>query len=141
MGRGFDSVNLIFTVQCWEDNEKNSYNRNRYVSSPVCKELAQHSTVAFSKVFNVSCTVSPHVKRPQNKAKGNITALPDISERNTSDIGDLCESNKNRVQRNNGNNVKHPERLSNPQTPTLFNMERDCAYWSKNCGALLSFHR
>jgi hypothetical protein len=85
--------------------------------------------------------MSPCIKRPQNKAQGNVTALPNISERSTSDIGDLCESNQNRVQINNGNNVKHSERLNNPQIPTMFKMERDCAHWSENCGAFLSFHR
>jgi hypothetical protein len=83
----------------------------------------------------------PHIKRPQNEAQRNITALPNISERCTSEVSDLCESNQNRIQINNGNNVKHQERLSNPQTPTMFKMERDCAHWSKNCGAFLSFHR
>lgn len=141
MGRGFDNVNLVFTVQSCEDNESYSYNRNRYVSSPVCKELAQHSTLSFTKVLNVSYTMSPRIKRPQNKAQGNITVLPNISERSTSDIDDLCESNQNRGQINNGNNVKHPKRLNNPQIPTVFQMERDCTHWSKNCGAFLSFHR
>jgi hypothetical protein len=141
MGRGFDNVNLVFTVQRCENNEKNSNNRNRFVSSPVYKEPAQNSTVAFTKVLNVSYTVSPRVKRPQNKAQEIITALPNVSGRNTSDIGDVCESNRNRVQTNNGNNMKHPEGLSNPQTPRVFNMETDFAHWSKNCGAFLSFHR
>jgi hypothetical protein len=141
MGRGFDNVNLVFTVQRCEDSEKNSNIRNRFVSSPVYKELVQHSTVAFTKVLNVSYTVSPHVKKPENKAQENIISLLNVSGRNTQDIGDVCESNQTRVQINNGNNVKHPVRLSNPQTPTVFNMERDCTYWSKNCGAFLTFHR
>lgn len=141
MGRGFDNVNLVFTVQSCEDNKRNSYNRNHYVSSPVCKELAQHSAVSFTEVLNVSYTMPPRIKRRQKEAQGNITALPNISETSASEISDLCESNQNRVQINNGNNVKHPERLNNSQTPTMFKMERDCAHWSKNCGAFLSFHR
>jgi hypothetical protein len=141
MGRGFDSVNLVFTVQHCEDNKRTSNNRNRFVSSPVCKEPAQNSTVAFTKVLNVSYTVLPPVKRPQNKAQEIITASPNVSGRNASGIGDVCESNRNRVQINNGNNVRHADRLSSPRTPTVLNMETDLAHWSKNCGAFLSFHR
>lgn len=141
MGRGFDNVNLVFTFETCQDNEKNIYNGNRYVSSPIYKELAQHSTVVFTKVLNVSYTMSSPIKRLRNKAEEDFAALSNSSERNNSDIGDLCEANQNKVQIGNRRNVIHPERQSNPQIPTMFNTERDCTHWSKNCGAFLSFHR
>lgn len=141
MGRGFDNVNLVFTVQPCEDNERNSSNGNRYISSPIYKELAQHSTVSFTKVLNVSYTMSSPIKRPQNKAQGDIATLPKSSERNVSDVGDLCESNQDAVHINNSKNAEHSERQNNHQIPTMFKIEKDCIHWSKNCGAFLSFHR
>ena len=141
MGRGFDDVNLVFTVQQCEDNERSCYNPNRNVSSPIYKELAQHSTVTFMKVLNVSYTMSSPINRPRNKVQRDSAALPNNSERNTSDTGNSCESNQNRVQINNGNNVEHAGRQYSLQIPSMFKTEKDCVHWSKNCGAFLSFHR
>jgi hypothetical protein len=141
MGRGFDNVNLVFTVQPCQDNEGNSYNGNRNVSSPVHKKLAQHSTVTFTKVLNVSYTMSSPINRPRNKVQRDIAALSNSSERNTLDTSDSCESNRNRVQINNSNNVEHAGSQYSLQIPTMFKTEKDCIHWSKNCGAFLSFHR
>ena len=141
MGRGFDSVNLVFTVQSCEDNERSCYNVNRNVSSPIYKELAQHSTVTFMKVLNVSYTMSSPINRPRNKVHRGSAALPSNSERNTSDNGNSCESNRNRVQINNSNNTEHAGRQYSLQIPSMLKTEKDCVHWSKNCGAFLSFHR
>lgn len=141
MGRGFYNVNLVFTFQTCKGNERNSYNGSRHVSSPICKELVQHSTVVFTKFLNVSCNMSSPIKRLRNKAKEDVAAFSNSSERNNSDIGDLCEASQNKVQMNNRSNVIHPERQNNTQVLTMFNVEGDCTHWSKNCGAFLSFHK
>ena len=134
MGRGFDNVNLVFTVQPCEDNERNSCNGNRYVSSPIYKELAQHSTVAFTKVLSVSYTVSSPMKRPRSKSQGESTN----PRRNP---GNLTETNANKLNFNNTRNVDSPERQYSHQIPTTFKVEKDCIHWSKNCAVMLSFHR
>jgi hypothetical protein len=139
MARGFDNMHLVFTYQPCEDNERNSYNANQYISSPIYKEVAQHSTVIFTNILNVSYTMSSPIKRLRNKAQGDVAALPSSSERSNTDIGDLCESNRNKVQINNQKDVVDQERQNNPEIPTMF--KRDCIHWSKNCVAFLSFHR
>jgi hypothetical protein len=141
MGRGFDNVNLVFTVQPRDDNERNSCNGNQYISSSIYKELAQHSTVTFTKVLNVSYTVSSPISRSHNKVQRESAALPNSSERNTSDAGDSCESNQHSIQINNSNSIEYAGRQSSPQIPTIFKIQRDCVHWTKNCGAFLCFHR
>lgn len=140
MGRGFDNVNLVFTVQPCEDNERNTYNGNRYVSSPIYKELAQHSTVSFSRVLNVSYTMSSPIRRPRSKSQGSMSTS-NTMDRSNPDIADSCETNQNKIQINNSRNEEHPGKQSNHQIPTTFKVERDCMHWSKNCAAILNFHR
>jgi hypothetical protein len=141
MGRGFDSVNLVFTVQPCEDNERSCYSVNQNVSSPIYKELAQHSTVTFMKVLNVSYTMSSPINRPRNKVQRDSAVLSYNSGRNTSDIGNSCESNQNIVNINNSNNNEYAERHHGLQIPSMFKTDKDGVHWSKNCAAFLSFHR
>jgi Putative peptidase family. len=133
MGRGFDNVNLVFTVQPCEDNERNSCNGNRYVSSPIYKELAQHSTVAFTRTLNVSYTMSSPMKRPRSKSQGE-------SARTARSTEDISEANRNKLNINKSRNLDSPDRQQS-QIPMTFKVEKDCIHWSKNCGVFLSFHR
>ncbi|XP_066997735.2 uncharacterized protein [Anabrus simplex] len=136
MGRGFDSIDMAFTVQPWNDNDR-IINGNRSVISPIFKEMPQHSTVCLTKIFTVSYSVPSPTGNMLDKSQKepNIT----INSSRTNDI----EKPVNAVVHEENRNTPSPNYLRNECSSQnrLLKTGEDCAYWSRSCAALLNYHR
>lgn len=141
MGRGFDNLDLVFALPSQINNNFRGNNRN--VISPVCKEEPQHSTVTFSKMLNVSYTVSSPMKRICNR-QGN-----EFSQRSCSSSSSftLCSDGtrkENTVSSQSESGESHSEFLD--QSPLIRSRRvsqsnGDSTFWTKSCALLLNYHR
>nr|CAD7430468.1 unnamed protein product [Timema monikensis] len=126
MGRGFDNLNLVFTVHKKNDNEKLDKEINKKVSSAASKASAHHATVSFTKVLNVSYRAPSPIRKPINKTN----RTPDSPKRKLSFTDLSIRSSQESIASD-----------TVDESQTTSELSRDLTYWTKSCATILAFHR
>nr|CAD7605228.1 unnamed protein product [Timema genevievae] len=126
MGRGFDNLNLVFTVHTKNDNEKIDKEKNKRVSSPASKASAQHATVSFTKVLNISYRAPSPIRKPINK----FNRTPDSPKRKLSFTDLSIRSSQESIASD-----------TVDESQTTSELSGDLTYWTKSCATILAFHR
>ncbi|KAK6625505.1 hypothetical protein RUM43_005804 [Polyplax serrata] len=123
MGRGFDNINLVFTI----GNQTRHSNKNaRARSEP------QHSTVSFTRNLNITYRMSSPIKRP----RGRPTLRPSSPKKSVSN--DVQEKTWNMDQDRNKNYHLDERMRSTSNAKVLID---DLTFWDKSCSVLLKYHR
>ncbi|PSN33861.1 hypothetical protein C0J52_18854 [Blattella germanica] len=117
MGRDFDNINLVFTVE-----------RNRVCGK---KEPAQHSVVSLTKILDVFYTI----EREPIKSR-SLESLQRTPSNSTSSLNATC-INGNKIE---NKCLRSSERGFDKPVSMSSKIGENAVRWSKSCGVLLSFH-
>lgn len=130
MSRGFDNVDLVFTLSSAQDKNKN-------LMTCGSKTEPQHSTVCFTVDLNVTYTMSSPITRRRNRS-------------GRSSSGDSRDEPRTASPKANGRKLDTTNGRSSPSTMKNENArkfvitrsnENDLTFWSNSCGVILYYHR
>ncbi|XP_047098968.1 putative zinc metalloproteinase C607.06c [Schistocerca piceifrons] len=142
MGRGFDNIDLVFTVPKNDNENRTSSKTCAHIAKPVFRELSQNSTVCLTRLLQVSYTVTPLEEKLKQKQE-NINRRADFNSTENVHNAKLHGTDKKFASQS-GNNFEKTNSLQNKKpnytTEKLMDIS-DHTYWSKSCAALLSYHR
>lgn len=123
MGRGFDNINLVFTI----GNQSKDANKN--VST---KTDAQHATVCFTRNLNVTYSMSSPIKRPRARKQGIQSISP-----NRISIEPVNKNLKQQTYKTESiNDNEKKKSITTSKVPI-----DDLTFWDKSCSVLLKYHR
>lgn len=143
MGRGFDNIDLVFTVPFKDNNENKCSSKTcGHIVKPVFRESSQKSTVCLTRLLQVSYTVTPleeKLKQKQEDINRRIDCNSSVNAHNTKLYG---TDKKFAIQSGNNceNSASLQNKITNSNTEKVINTS-DNTYWSKSCAVLLSYHR